>query len=450
MTTTKELTARTTGRVWLPTAAGRAGYDRERAGFNTALDHRPNLILAAATTADIAQGVRFAAEHGVPVDVQATGHGAHSSVDGGLLITTRALTGVEVDPQRRVALIAAGATAADVLSATCPYGLTAPVGSAPGVGYVSYSLGGGIGPVSRTLGYAADRIRRLDVVTADGAERTVTAEQHPDLFWALRGGGGNLATVTRIEVDLDPLADVYGGAMFFAGERAAEVLEAFEACVDSAPTELNLSIAFLTYPDLPALPPAVRGTFCCQVRVAYVGATKAARSHLATLDRLGPLLDTCRRLPMSQIGTIHADPTAPTRVNSNSLALSAAFTPSQVTSFVAPDAPYVLELRHLGGALAHQGGAPNAVGHRTARFNLFTSAYPTADPVVAARAQQHVCDVLRPVGDGGPLRNFLPTGLPEASSCYSPETAAELARLKNTWDAADVFHYAPAITPSGQ
>jgi hypothetical protein len=153
---------------------------------------------------------------------------------------------------------------------------------------------------------------------------------------------------------------------------------------------------------------------------------------------------------MSQIGTIHADPTSPTRVNSNSLALSAAFAPSQVSSFVAPDAPYVLELRHLGGALARQGGAPNAVGHRAARFNLFTSAYPNADPQVAARAQQHVIDVLRPVGDGGPLRNFLPTGLPEASSCYSPETAAELGRLKNTWDAADVFHYAPAITPSGQ
>jgi len=447
MTSTKELAARTTGRVWLPTGAGVAGYDRERAGFNTALDHRPNAVLAAATAADVAEGIRFAAEHGLPVDVQATGHGAHRSMDGGLLITTRALTHVEVDPRRGVALIPSGATAADVLSATCPRGLTAPVGSAPGVGYVSYSLGGGIGPVSRTLGYAADGIRSLDVVTADGVERTVTAGQHPDLFWALRGGGGNLAAVTRIEADLAPLADVYGGAIFFAGERAAEVLEAFEQCADSAPTELSLSIAILTYPDAPALPAAIRGTFCCQVRVAYVGATEAARAHLAPLDRLESLLNTCRRLPMSQIGTIHADPTARTRVNSNSLALGEAFAPSQVSSFVARDAPYVLELRHLGGALDGRDGATNAVGHRAARFNLFTSAYPNVDPEVSSRAQQHVCDALRSVGDGGPLRNFLPTGVPDATSCYSPDTASELARLKAAWDPADLFRYAPKIRP---
>jgi hypothetical protein len=149
---------------------------------------------------------------------------------------------------------------------------------------------------------------------------------------------------------------------------------------------------------------------------------------------------------MSRVGTIHADPAAPTRVNSNSLALGDGFSPDQVASFVTPGAPYVLELRHLGGSLAREPESPNAVGHRTARFNLFTSAYPGVDPVAGARAQQDVHDALLPAGDGGPLRTFLPTGLRDATSCYSPKQAAELARLKSIWDPADTFHYAPAVT----
>ncbi len=245
---TAELAARTSGRVWAAAAPDRAGYDRERSGFNLALDHRPALVLGAVTAADMVEGVRFASEYGLPVDIQATGHGAHQAMDEGLLITTGHLTGVQVDPQRQVAHIAAGATAADVLAATTPHGLAAPVGAAPGVGYVSYSLGGGLGPLGRSTGYAADYVRRLDVVTADGIERTVTADDHPELFWALRGGGGNLAAVTGIEIDLLPIADLYGGGLYFAGDRAPDVLAAFGRCIASAPAELSLSIAFVRFP----------------------------------------------------------------------------------------------------------------------------------------------------------------------------------------------------------
>jgi len=154
MTTTSpkqpaRLAARTAGPVWAATAVDRGDYDRERRGFNMALDHRPALVLAAATASDVVEGIRFAAENDLPLDLQATGHGAHRAMDGGLLITTRRLTDVRVDPGRRVARIAAGATAADVLAATADHGLSAPVGSTPGVGYVSYSLGGGLGPLGR-------------------------------------------------------------------------------------------------------------------------------------------------------------------------------------------------------------------------------------------------------------------------------------------------------------
>ena len=183
------LAARTSGRVWTPTAADHAGYDEERTGFNLALDHRPDVVLAAATSADVVEGIRFAAEENLPVDVQATGHGAHKAMDGGLLITTRRHADVQVDAVRQVARIPAGATSGEVIAAAAPHGLAAPVGAAPGVGYLAYTIGGGLGPMGRAHGYAADCVRRLDVVAADGRELIVTPEQHEDLFWALRGEG---------------------------------------------------------------------------------------------------------------------------------------------------------------------------------------------------------------------------------------------------------------------
>ncbi len=367
-------------------------------------------------------------------------------MDGGLLITTRHLTGVQVDPQRQVARVAAGATAADVLAATTPHGLAAPVGAAPGVGYISYSLGGGLGPLGRSTGYAADYIRRLEVVTADGTERTVTADDHPELFWALRGGGGNLAAVTGIEIDLLPIADLYGGGLYFAEDRALDVLQAFGRCIDSAPAELSLSLAFVSFPDLAVLPAALRGRFCAHVRVAYLGDAETAERHLAGLRGLTPLLDTVRRLPVSDIGSIHADPSAPTRVVSNSVALSTDTVLGQVAPFIGPSEPFVLELRHLGASLADQPAIPDAVGHRLARLNLFTSAYPTAEPVAAGAAQRRVYEALAPASAGGPLRTFLPTSYPDATTCYEPDTATELAALKTTWDAGNLFRFAPAIT----
>ena len=154
--TAARLAARTSGPVWSRAAADQAGYDEGRSGFNSALDHQPALVLAATTPADIVEGVRFAAESGLPVDLHVTGHGAHRSMDGGLLIVTRRLADVDVDPGRRAARVPAGATAADVIAAAAPFGLTAPVGAAPGVGYVSYTLGGGLGALGRAHGYAAD------------------------------------------------------------------------------------------------------------------------------------------------------------------------------------------------------------------------------------------------------------------------------------------------------
>jgi len=443
--TAARLAARTSGPVW-SRAADRAGYDEERSGFNSALDHQPALVLAATTAADIVEGIRFAAEQGLPVDLQATGHGAHRAMDGGLLVVTGRLADVDVDRERRVARVSAGATAADVIAATAPHGLAAPVGAAPGVGYVSYTLGGGLGVLGRAHGYAADGARRLEVVTADGQERTVTPEQHPELFWALRGGGGNLAAVTAIEIELLAVSEIYGGGLFFRADRAPDAFEAFRRAMATAPPELSLSLALVAFPDVPVLPPPLRGQFCCHIRVAYLGDSAGGDRLIASLRAAAPFLDTVAVLPMTEVGTIHADPVGPMPVNSNSVALGGGAVLDDLLALVQPDAPFMLEVRHLGGALSHPQRAPSAVGHRGAVLNLFTSAYPGTVPGIAASAQQRACDTVAAASVGGPLRNFLPTQYPDATACYEPAIAEELAKLKTIWDPADTFRYTPAVT----
>jgi FAD binding domain len=440
-----QLAARTAGRVWSAAAGDQAGYDEERSGFNLALDHRPSLILGAVSAADVAAGIRFAADHNLPVDLQATGHGAHRAMQGGLLITTGHMSSVIVDPERRRARVSAGTTSGEVIAASTASGLAAPVGGAPGVGYVSYTLGGGLSPLGRSCGYAADFVRSLDVVTADGRELTVTPDQHQDLFWALRGGGGNLAAVTSIEIDLLPYSEVYGGGLYFDGERAAEVLGAFGQSIVAAPPELCLSVAFVSFPDLPVLPPPLRGKFCCHVRVVYLGTKPDGDGLIARLRAVAPFLDTVDVLPLAQVGTVHGDPVGPMPVNTNSLALRSDDALHDLISHIRPDAPFMLEVRHLAGALGGPTTIPTAVGHRAAVLNVFTSAYPGTPPAAAADAQQRVFDAIGSSGVGGPLRNFLPSHYPDAVSCYEPATADELAKLEAIWDPAHMFRFTPSL-----
>ena len=162
------------------------------------------------------------------------------------------------------------------------------------------------------------------MVTADGRELEVSRDLEPELFWALRGGGGNLVGVTEIEVNLLPVAQLYGGGLFFDGEHAAEVLTRFAECTAIAPRELTLSVAFVAFPDLPALPPPIRGRFCGQVRVAHLGGAAAADTTerlIAPLRTIPVLLDSVRPFPLTEIGSVHADPLGPMPVHSESVAL---------------------------------------------------------------------------------------------------------------------------------
>ncbi len=218
---------------------GQDGYEAEIAGFQTAVPSKPAMVVAAASAADITEAVRFAATHELPVAVQATGHGLAVAADGGLLISTRRMTGVEIDAAAGTARVEAGVRWGAVIEAAARHGLAPLSGSSPDVGVVGYTLAGGFGLMARRYGRAADHVRSLDVVTADGQLRHVTPES--DLFWALRGGRDNFGIVTALEFDLMPVTTLYGGGLYF--EPHADILRAWRDWTAEAPDELTGTVA---------------------------------------------------------------------------------------------------------------------------------------------------------------------------------------------------------------
>lgn len=456
MSDVSELTARIEGTVLVP---GDDDYDTERSGFDLSVTQRPAVIVAATGTADVISAVRYAHDHGFPVAVQATGHGITVPADDAVLITTHGARAVDVDPGTRTARVQAGARWSEVIARAAPFGLAPLSGSAPGVGAVSYTLGGGVGVLGRRWGFSADHVAALEVVDARGVLRRVTEHAHPDLFWALRGGGGNFGVVTAMQIELVELAVIYGGGLFFPGEVAGTVLGALLATAAEAPDELSLSAALMVFPDLPTVPAALRGRFCCHARVTWCGPPDDGEAAIRPLRSVAaPLLDTVRPMPVTDIGTIHNDPTTPRPTNSRSVV---AHTVDQrfvdtVLAHAGPDCPYVIELRHLGGALAREPAVPNAVGHRSGVFNVYTPAYPAApgSPTAATvRASEgHLVDDLAPWSDGGALVNFLAgahVSRDDVRACYSPDIWARLVEIKTTWDPHNIFRINHNIPPAG-
>jgi hypothetical protein len=439
------------GRAYRP---GSPGFDATCAGFDLAAIPAPDVAVRAASEADVSIAVRFAARHSLPVAVRATGHGPIPGADGGVLIDTRAMSAVTVDPARRTATIGAGVTWAPVLTACAPLGLAPLCGSAPGVGAVSYTLGGGLGPIGRRYGYSADRVRRLRVVTASGEPQEVTADTEPELFWAIRGGGGNFGVTTELEIDLMPVPRLYGGGLFFPGQAAPELLAAFGRCTAVAPAELSLSLAFITFPDIDPVPAPLRGRFVAHLRVAYLGAQAEAEALIAPLRAVArPLADTVRPLPVSEIGSIHADPSAPQPVCCGSSILPRwddAAT-AVLLGHVGAATSHMLEIRHLGGTLGRPPAGGNAVGHRDAQFTVFTSAYPGPGQAAAAGQQVALHRQLRPWSGGRMLYNFAaaPDGrAADASAAFSEPVFTRLRRVKAAWDPGNLFRFNVNIPPA--
>src|SRR6201996_4766564 len=307
---TRALRAAVDGIVLTP---GDDAYADECASYNLAAPRRPAVVVGAASGADVSSAVRFGLEQDLPIGVMATGHGASVPDDGAVLVTTRRMNAVSVDPLARTARAEAGVRWQQVIEAAAPYGLAPLSGSSPLVGVVGYTLGGGLSPIhGRAHGYAADHVQAIEIVTADGQLTRLTAERDADLFWAVRGGKDNFGIVTAIEFALFDMPQLYGGALYFPGETAPDVLRAYAELAPGLPEAMTLSVALLRLPPLDIVPEPLRGNLAAHVRVAYLGRADEAERLLAPVRQVGPtLIDTGGDLQFEQAGPVHSAPPIP-------------------------------------------------------------------------------------------------------------------------------------------
>ena len=274
------------GSVLLP---GDAGYDEERAVWNLNHELVPAVIVVPESAADVQAAVTFAARQHRPVLVKTTGHQIVGHAHGAVVIATHRMNDVTIDAAGRTARVGAGVLWSEVIAKAAKAGLAPLNGSNPTVGVAGYTLGGGLSPtLGRSHGYAADHVRSLDVVTADGKLRHVNAESEPELFWALRGGKGNFAVVTALEFDLFPVSRLYGGAIYFPGDRTADVLRVWADWHPSTPETMVTSIAVMRMPAMTGVPEPVRGKFLVSVRIAYNGTTADGERMVEPLRAVAP------------------------------------------------------------------------------------------------------------------------------------------------------------------
>lgn len=398
------LDERLDGRLHLP---GDADWDAVRAAWNLAVDQRPAAVVVAASVADIARTVRAARDLGLAVAPQATGHNAAPLAGGNgladaILLRTHELRAVEVRPNQRIARVEPGALWGDVVAATAPHGLAALAGSSHDVGVVGYTLGGGVSFLGRQHGLAANHVVAVELVTADGEFRRVDAEHDPELFWAVRGGGGDFGVVTALEFGLFAIEQVIAGALFFRIERTAEVLEAWSEWTRSVPDSVSSVGRVLRFPPMPELPPFLSGRSFVVVEAVVQESAERADALLAPLRDLGPEIDTVHPQAPAELLQLHMDPPGPTPGHGDGMMLKD-LPAEAVRAFVAavgPDAETALlsaEIRHLGGAFepsaavelaAEQGlPAPGAIAGFEGRYLVFgvgIAVPETMDAVVAS------------------------------------------------------------------
>ena len=423
------------------------GYDEARLAWNLAVDQRPAAIVLATTAADVVGAVALAAERGLRVAAQGTGHLASAlpDLDDTVLVRT-AIGGVEVDPAARVARVGAGAVWKDVVEAVHPYGLAALSGSSHDVGVLGYTLGGGASWLGRAKGLSANNVRAIELVTADGRLVRTDAEHDPELFWALRGGGGNFGVVTHVELELFPIAEVFAGMTVWPASAAREVLTAWAAWGPGAPDEVTTSFRLIRLPDLPDVPEPLRDVpVVCVDGAVLAEPERAARLLAGFRDVATPLMDTWATIPPRRLIEIHMDPPAPVPADAD-CTLVRELDEAGVDAFLAavdPDevAPLLFaELRQLGGALGRVPAGAGARGCFEGDFSMLAVGVPEGPAhadLLAARIDD-VVEALAPWSTGTVYLNFADRG-GTAERAYAPGVYARLQAVRRVWDPQERF-----------
>lgn len=437
-------------------APGDAGWDAARQAYNLAVDQRPALVAFPLNEADVATVVRVARASGLQIAAQRAGHNAEplGSLEETVLLKTDAMQGVEIDAARCRVRARAGAKWGDVVPQASELGLAALHGSTPDVSVVGYSLGGGMGWYARKLGLAASSVIAVELVTADGELRRVDHDNEPELFWALRGAGGNFGVVTAIELELYPIEEVYAGVLFFPWERSAEVLHAWHEWLPGVPEEITSVGRILQLPPFPSLPEPLRGGSFAVVEAVYLGTEAEGEELLAPLRELGPAIDTFAMVPPVELSELHMDPPDPLPYTSDHLLLgelpAAALDDLVAAAGPGSGSPLIsVELRHTGGALARSEPHHGALSTLPGSYAMFALGL-AADEAERAAVEAQLALVTKALApyEAGLYTNFTEVAV-DAGRLFPPETHERLRAVKARYDPEELFLASHRIRPSG-
>lgn len=435
----EELAARMAGRIAIPADPD---WDALRSAWNLAVDQRPEMVALPADADDIAAVVGYARARGLSVATQGTGHGAAARGDlaGTILLRTERMRELAIDPAQRIVRAGAGVLWAEVTQALAPHGLAALAGSSGDVGVAGYTLGGGYSWLARGHGLAVSAVTAAELITGDGTFHRVDADTEPELFWAVRGGAGNTGIVCALEFRVVPVAQVYGGALLFPIERAAEVFAAYEQWTRGLDERATTCVRLLRLPPLPELPDMLRGQSFTAVDGAIDASAGAAGRLLAPLRALGPAIDTFAPMPAAALAQIHMDPPAPVPACGDGLILEdlPAEAIDALLGVAGPgvdSALLLVDLRHLGGAAGRPDPGGGAVDHLPGRFLLFAAGitpgpeatYPVEQAIGAVRT------ALAPWTSGRDYPNFREAAVP-AARLYPRQTLGRLLAVQAAYD----------------
>jgi FAD/FMN-containing dehydrogenase len=437
-------------------------YDQARAVWNAAHDRRPALVIRCAGTADVVRAVEFARSEGLTVAVRGGAHSVagFSTCDGGVVIDTSPMKGIQVDPASRRAVAQPGLTWSEFDHETQAFGLAVTGGLVSSTGIAGFTLGGGLGWLLRKCGLTCDSLVSADLVTADGQLVTASEHEHPDLFWALRGGGGNFGVVTSLEYRLHPVGPlVFAGPVFYGGASAVQVLRGWRDLAATMPEELTTLANILVAPPVPFLPEAAHGQMVVGILGVYAGPVEDGAKAAQPLRTLAePLADLMGPMPYSAMQSLLDPLWQAGAQNYFTSALLDRLDDDAIDTLLAQHAAgqapvRELHLHHAGGAMARVPAADTAFAHRDAPYvvNVIARSPDRTGFEEHAGWARATHQAMEPWSTGGAYVNF--TSDPEEDrvrASYPPDTYARLVAAKDRYDPTNLFRLNQNIRPSGR
>ena len=429
-------------------------WDLERAAFNILVDQQPAGIAVPRSADEVSDVVRSAAADGKRVAAQRTGHNAVplGSLASTVLLRTAGLGGVQIDADAGSARVGGGALWDEVVPRASELGLAALHGSSPNIGIAGYTLGGGVGFYHRKHGLACNRVTAIELVTAGGEQIRVDAEHEPDLFWALRGGGGSFGVVTALEFDLLPLPEIFAGALLFPAEQASEVLHGWREWTAGMPEEMTSVGRLMNFPPVPEVPDPFRGKSFAVLEVIYCGDPADGEELVAPLRELGSAgMDTIQAQPPAGIADLHMDPQDPVPYTSESM-LIRELPPAVIDCLLEAVGPgsgsrlVSVELRHGGGALSQAPYDAGALATLPGSFVTFAVGFvPVPEAMAPTRAWLGAFKASLEPYDAGRYFNFVEESF-DIAQIFPPEVLDRLREVKQRYDPENLFHSNHPVT----